>query len=405
MPWFQTNLSTRYIGFNVAEVQGGAYIDPSSFGASLAFVAPGVEPQTTDWVTAGWVQTQGGWAIQVLVGPAPAASIDLAVGNYVAWGMIDTGSEIWVNQLDTVNITGSNPQVPVLSVNELATYMGWPFGPEQFPAVAQVIRDLTGMLETLLKADLSIQTYTETYTVPGGPALWNDSVFGINTTEVWQDMTELPMAIQLAPVFVKHWPVISWDSLAIQVPAQQGPTVAQTTEAIAADVSIYQITCTPLSQALTSGGIVINDMGAPGGIGNTLQANTSGAALGASVIPLNAVLPLAPLVSGANIMLAAGTTWQSITPPNVPEDLPEFMPGTTVQVTYTAGFDGASMPDVKAAIKRAAARELTNRLDPAIGLHGGLAAVNLPDAPAGMMPGFTPTEIQPLKRYKKHVIV
>lgn len=413
MPWYQNVLEKRFIALSVVDVVADQPVDPSGYGASIAFVKPGVLPTATDWVPGTWTydEATASYFVGVLVGPddgqSPAVDTTLAAGTYVAFVQINTGNELLVGKVDTVTISSANYVVPVVSADEQNAYMGYPFNPEQLPAVQIIIDALTAQLATLLKADLSVQQYTEEFTVPGGMTLWNDSIFGTNVAEIWQDQSVLPLGLLISPVYVKHFPVVSWDALAVKVPAEQGPTIAQTTEPLAVNVTITQVTCTPLTQSITSGPIVINDLGAPGGLGNTLQANTSGASIGSTVIPLDPVQPLAPIVSGANIMEAAGTTWVSITPPTVPEDLPEFLPGQTVQVTYTAGWDGATMPDVKTAILRAAARELTNRLDEAVGLKGGLNTTNLPDGPGpgNQTPGFLPSEIQPLKRYKKRVII
>ena len=70
-----------------------------------------------------------------------------------------------------------------------------------------------------------------------------------------------------------------------------------------------------------------------------------------------------------------------------------------VEVTYTAGLDGESIPFLKLQILRAASREMTNQVDDVVGLKE-LATNDVPKKETG----FTEEEIMVLKRWKRKSI-
>lgn len=70
-----------------------------------------------------------------------------------------------------------------------------------------------------------------------------------------------------------------------------------------------------------------------------------------------------------------------------------------VQVTYTAGLDGAAIPMFKLMILRAATREMQNMHDDVVGVKD-----LSPRDVAPVETGFLDTELRALKRWKRHQI-
>lgn len=68
----------------------------------------------------------------------------------------------------------------------------------------------------------------------------------------------------------------------------------------------------------------------------------------------------------------------------------------TLNITYTAGLDGANLPFFKLLILRAATREMQNMHDDVVGIKD-LETRNV----APLTTGFTPEEIQSLRRYRR----
>lgn len=67
-----------------------------------------------------------------------------------------------------------------------------------------------------------------------------------------------------------------------------------------------------------------------------------------------------------------------------------------IDITYTAGLDGANLPFFKLLILRAAAREMQNMHDDVVGLKD-LETRNV----APLTTGFTPEEIQSLRKHRR----
>jgi hypothetical protein len=77
-------------------------------------------------------------------------------------------------------------------------------------------------------------------------------------------------------------------------------------------------------------------------------------------------------------------------------DLYRAMPDDRVEVTYVAGLDGAALPVFRLLILRAAAREMQNMHDDVVGLKD-LESRNV----APLTTGFTPEELQSVKRWRR----
>ena len=81
-------------------------------------------------------------------------------------------------------------------------------------------------------------------------------------------------------------------------------------------------------------------------------------------------------------------------------DLYKVNANDQVEVTYTAGLDGASIPFIKISILRAAARELINQIDDVVGIKD-LQTRDIPRKETG----FTVDEIEVFQRWKRHQII
>lgn len=75
---------------------------------------------------------------------------------------------------------------------------------------------------------------------------------------------------------------------------------------------------------------------------------------------------------------------------------------TVLTVTYTAGLDGKSKPDIRLAILRVAAREMQNRHDDTLSVSD-LTTSHPGDEP--LQVGWTEGELNMLRRYKRRVVV
>ena len=81
--------------------------DPTTDTVQMAFIAPGTDPQPTDWKTATWDTTvtlgANQYMAQCLVGPG--GTVQLAVGSY----------QYFVKVTD-------NPEIPILPVGMITIY-------------------------------------------------------------------------------------------------------------------------------------------------------------------------------------------------------------------------------------------------------------------------------------------
>lgn len=328
---------------------------------SMAFTILGILPQASDWITATWAQTpQGVQYAYVLVGPndgaSPVVNITLAEGVYAVWTRVTDTTQVSVFQSDTLTITGPNYQVPIVTVDDMGRYMGYPFNPDQVVAVQEVIDMLISELENYLQAGLSVQQYTE-YPVIVNAAMADtflNSFYAVPMGGIFPDVGGMNLIDLAAPVILKHWPIVSWDYLGLAVPYQ--------------DVAFAN------SASVNPQGFTV--------IG-TYSSN--------------------PVVAGN----AASTAFMIVPEiPTYPQPLPLYTPGTQLLVQYHAGWQGADIAVAQGIIKRAAARELTNRLDDAVGLKS-FSTVRLQDGPGpgNVTPGFTQQELMRVSRLKHRVVV
>ncbi len=77
-------LSLSYVKAQVRARQSGAAVDPTGYTVQAAFTAPGTDPVSGDWKSAGW-ETDAGptpdiYYARCLVGPGGAVA--LTVGTY-----------------------------------------------------------------------------------------------------------------------------------------------------------------------------------------------------------------------------------------------------------------------------------------------------------------------------------
>lgn len=76
-------VSTRFYRVPVSDtVNGTVLVDPTGDEVSFAFMAPGVNPDTANWVSGLWETIGTTFYAKVLLGPGGNA---LAVGTYLVW--------------------------------------------------------------------------------------------------------------------------------------------------------------------------------------------------------------------------------------------------------------------------------------------------------------------------------
>lgn len=431
MPFKFSVQSKRQVFADVMSLVNDAPVDLEGEPAWLAFVPPGTLPAPSDWIVAHWSETliDGAPAqvISVTVGPndgnPPGVDLTLGPATYALHAKVITPTEMFADEVDTVTVTGANKRVLVVSVAEMSDYMGYPFRPEQIQAVFDRISEIQGEAEDFLRADLTIQQWTETYTVPlDGASPFVSPYIGFDYVNLYPDSEMMNLGWSHGQVLLEHWPVKAWIALAVN------NAVALSAAGITAPVTYTPGTATVTDNQTGAVGTItaINGSTQPfaaNGVINNLSIHAGSGAFnvgdpitlddgsGHTVQGIIAVGGVAPNTT-SQVTVGTGSfnphepVWVPITPPSFPEPLPLFAPGTQVQVTYLAGHDGPNIETIKSTIKRAAARELTNRLDDAVGLKG-MSVNRIPD-PGGQQavaPGLTKADMQRISRYKNYMIL
>lgn len=95
-------LSTRNVRTQVSdELNGTVLVDPTGDDVSYAFMAPGVNPGLSDFVTASWQTISDRFYAILAVGPAGHT---LAVGTYIIWMKVSDSPEIPVEIVGVLRI-------------------------------------------------------------------------------------------------------------------------------------------------------------------------------------------------------------------------------------------------------------------------------------------------------------
>lgn len=85
-------LSTRNVRVKVSDVVDGVVlVDPTGDSVSFAFMAPGVSPSPTDFVSGSWQTIENNFYAICPVGPAGHI---LTVGAYLIWLKVTDAPEI-----------------------------------------------------------------------------------------------------------------------------------------------------------------------------------------------------------------------------------------------------------------------------------------------------------------------
>ena len=98
----------EYVRVPVSARDGGAYVDPTSATAELAFKTSG-RPSGGDWKSATW-ETDGGvspvrYFMRAIVGGVGSgAAVELAVGSYTIWARVTTATEKPARQVGQLEI-------------------------------------------------------------------------------------------------------------------------------------------------------------------------------------------------------------------------------------------------------------------------------------------------------------
>lgn len=95
-------LSTRNVRVQVSdEVNGSVLVDPTGDTVAFAFMAPGVDPDLLDLITASWQTVGTNFYAILAVGPA---GHNLAVGTYIIWIKITDSPEIPVEPVGVLRV-------------------------------------------------------------------------------------------------------------------------------------------------------------------------------------------------------------------------------------------------------------------------------------------------------------
>lgn len=95
-----SSTSTEYVAYRVTATDyTGAALNIGTDSVSIAFLAPGAKPTSSDWQSASWISSG---VAGILVGPG---GLTVAVGSYIGW----------------VKVT-DNPEIPVIPAGILEIY-------------------------------------------------------------------------------------------------------------------------------------------------------------------------------------------------------------------------------------------------------------------------------------------
>lgn len=90
-----SSLSKEYARVEVSAREGGAVVDLSNMAVEMAFTAPGVEPVSGDWKSAGWETVPPSrYIARCLIGPG--GTVTLTDGTYDVWVRITDSPEVVV---------------------------------------------------------------------------------------------------------------------------------------------------------------------------------------------------------------------------------------------------------------------------------------------------------------------
>jgi hypothetical protein len=98
----------EFIRVPVSAKEAGAFVNPTTEGAHLAFKLSG-QPAGGDWKVATWETDTSVFPVAyfmraVVGGTGSGAAVELAVGTYTIWSKVTTATEVAVRQVGQLEI-------------------------------------------------------------------------------------------------------------------------------------------------------------------------------------------------------------------------------------------------------------------------------------------------------------
>tara|TARA_Y100000361_G_scaffold59002_1_gene51593 strand:- start:2383 stop:3372 length:990 start_codon:yes stop_codon:yes gene_type:complete len=323
----------------------------------------------------------------------------------------------------------------LVTVSDVETYMDIDLDNKQEDAAQFILDGLEAELVAYLRRPVSVTSFTETYRVPEvGRGVAQNNYYYNYTTDPSYATTLTAAGVLYTPTWVLYLnesPVVTISSLTITPATSEGAKatvkldlagatngtygvgnatvyyVDSTTDPDDPDVYAYtntesitvaSNTATNKSfQAVKSGknyNSVANSGKLPNGTGGSGPSFIGSAGDQGGTATVNSGSAISGGTDGATAMVQVAET--DFLKRDYGVDLYNAYANDKVDITYTAGLDGANIKAFKILILRAAAREMQNMYDDTVGLKD-LTTRNI----APLETGFTERELASIRRYRR----
>ena len=285
---------------------------------------------------------------------------------------------------------------PLVSTNELQTYMDIRFSTRQLDAAELVIEGLESELEAYLRRPVQQHEFTEQHVIPsyfqGVPA--TSFFYDASLDSTGEGMNYIQPSVVLN---LRNTPVVSVASVKIKSLADTGTFLAEAQLRKDTVTNFVQtgtsVTFTASAHGFTIGQYVTMASILPATYQTSSKAISS---VTANTFTLDGYTAnLSAFVSGGEAT-AAGNDY---TVHRYGLELYRGFPNDVVEVTYTGGLDGEEIKMFKLFILRAATREMQNMHDDTVGIKD-LTSRNV----APLETGFSERELLALRRWRRRRI-
>ena len=291
---------------------------------------------------------------------------------------------------------------PIVTVNDLQTYMDIKFSLRQIDAAEMVIDGLTSELESFLRRPIRQEVFTETHVIPsyfqGVPATSFFYDASLDTTGDTLNYIQPSVVLSL-----RNTPVVRVESVSIRNLAQAPVFMAEAMQRTATITNATQsgsiVTFTANHDFRKGQRVVVSGMN-PSGFDSSGKEIIS--------ISINPTTPASSTFSVGGYAPNIGTfiagstataTGNDYTVHRYGIEMYRGFPNDEVEVVYKGGLDGNEIKAFKLFILRAATREMQNMHDDTVGVKD-LTTRNV----APLETGFTDRELAAMRRWRRRRI-
>jgi len=323
----------------------------------------------------------------------------------------------------------------LITVSDIETYMDIDLDNKQEDAAQFIIDGLESELVAFLRRPISVTSFTETYRVPetGRGVAQDNNFFNYSTDPSYSTTLTSPglLYIPTWTLYIKNAPIVTISALTI-TPATAGGDKATVKLDLAAatngtyaigdatvyyidsstdpdDPDVYAYTNTAAVtvsgnaatnqsfQAVKAGknyNSIANSGKLPNGTGGSGPSFTGSSGDQGGTATVNSGSSISGGTDGATATTQVAET--DYIKRDYGVDLYNAYANDKIDITYTAGIDGANIKVFKILMLRAAAREMQNMYDDTVGLKD-LTTRNI----APLETGFTERELAGIRRYRR----